>query len=95
MNLLTAVSTGAGLGLACYGSLWLFVRRLPGRAARGSPVGLALTLAVGRLSRLTLAGLTFYALGREQLAFVPAALVGLWLARWHLLRRWGGHGHAP
>jgi hypothetical protein len=104
MNALAALTTGAGLGLVCYGSLWLGVCRLvsPTRQ-RGffwSPrwrVGLTvprwrvgLTLGVGRAFRLALVALTFYAIAQENVALVPAALAGLWLARRWLVRQWGG-----
>jgi hypothetical protein len=56
---------------------------------------LALALGVGRVARLSLVGLTFYGLGREDIGHVPAALAGLWLARMWVLHRWGGNGHAP
>jgi hypothetical protein len=116
MNAFAAMTTGAGLGLACYGSLWLGVRRLVSptrqRGFFGSPrwrvgltdprwrVGLTdprwrvgLTLGVGRVFRLALVALTFYALARENAALVPAAFAGLWLSRRLLLRQWGGTRH--
>jgi hypothetical protein len=105
MNAFAAMTTGAGLGLVCYGSLWLSVRRLVSptrqRGDFGSPrwrVGLTvprwrvgLTLGVGRLLRLVLIALTISAIARENPALVPAALAGLWLARrWLLLLASGG-----
>jgi hypothetical protein len=105
MNAIAAIATGAGLGLVCYGSLWFGVRRLVSptrqRGFFGFPrwrVGLTgfprwrvgLTGASGRAFRLALVALTFYALSRENVTLVPAALVGLWLARRWLVRQWGG-----
>jgi hypothetical protein len=53
-----------------------------------------MALGVGRLARLGLVGLSFYAIGREGIGHIPAALAGLWLARWWLVRHCGGFGHA-
>jgi hypothetical protein len=106
MNVVAAIATGAGLGIACYGSLWLGVRRLvsptrqrgielPSLARRANgDWGSWPTLATGRAFRLVLVGLTFYALAREDPALVPAALAGLWLARRWFLRHCGGTAHA-
>jgi hypothetical protein len=52
------------------------------------------SLAVGRVFRLALVALTIYALARENITLVPAALAGLWLARRWLLRQWGGIARA-
>jgi F1F0 ATPase subunit 2 len=84
MNWLAALGTGAGLGLAFYGGLWLTLRRLAS-APRGAG-----WLGVSRTARLALVGLGFYALGREGIGLALAGLVGLWLVRGHLLRRLGG-----
>ena len=82
MNWAAAAATGFGLGLVYFGGLWLAVRGLDrGNAAR---------FAAGRLARLALAAVVFYALlktGGTTAAF--AGLVGLLLARWYLVRRIG------
>ncbi|HZT80694.1 MAG TPA: ATP synthase subunit I [Gemmataceae bacterium] len=84
MTWFAALATGVGLGLAYFGGLWLTVRHAAGR--RGG----ALLLALSRFARLALAGLTFYALLREGTACALAGLLGLLLARWHLLSWLGG-----
>jgi hypothetical protein len=97
MNTLAAVTTGAGLGLVCYGSLWLGVRRLVGQVSNlpdRRQVGNLPHTGLGRAFRLGLVAVTFYALVREDPALVPAGLAGLWLARRWLLRQWGGTGRA-
>lgn len=75
MNALGAVSTGAGLGLAFYGGLWLMVRRL--MLAPHRPVWIVLS----RAARWALVGVGFYALTREGAEMVLAGLVDLLLAR--------------
>jgi F1F0 ATPase subunit 2 len=83
MNWAAAAGTGFGLGLAYFGVLWLSVRRLGTGGAAG--------FAAGRLARLALAAVVFYALlkgGGAQA--VLAGLVGLIAARGYLVRRIGG-----
>jgi hypothetical protein len=84
MNWVAAV-TGAGLGLAYFGSLWLSTRRLVQGRGGISPVG--------RWARLALAAVTFCALGREGIGSLLSGLGGLWVAREYLLLRLGGAGH--
>jgi hypothetical protein len=79
MNWAAAAGTGFGLGLAHFGGLWLHVRRLRGAGPA--------RLAVGRVARLTLAAITFYALLKTGgVVAVTAGLAGLLLARWYLVR---------
>jgi F1F0 ATPase subunit 2 len=84
MNWIAAVGTGAGMGLAFYGGLWLSVRRLATARRRAGWLG------VSRVARLTLVALGFYALSREGIDLALAGLAGLLLVRWYLLRRLGG-----
>ena len=83
MMWIAAVGAGAGLGLAYFGGLWLDVRRLGrGGAAR---------FAAGRVARLALAAVTFYALlTTGGVVAVLAGLAGLLGARWYLIRAIGG-----
>jgi F1F0 ATPase subunit 2 len=79
MTWIAALTTGAGLGLVFFGGLWLTVRQLVQAPRRG-------LLGASRLARLALVGLGFYGLSREGPAMLLAGLVGLWLARWCLIR---------
>jgi F1F0 ATPase subunit 2 len=81
MNWLAALGTGAGMGLAFYGGLWLTIRRLAAAPRVASWLGLS------RAARLALVGLGLYALGREGIDMVLAGLAGLWLVRWYLVWR--------
>jgi F1F0 ATPase subunit 2 len=81
-----ALMTGAGLGLAYFGGLWLTVRYLS-RGRRG------VLLAASRCLRLGLVGLTFYGLSRDGVGMVLSGLAGLWLARWCLIRQLSGGQH--
>jgi F1F0 ATPase subunit 2 len=83
MNLLAAFAIGLALGLACFGWLWLAVRR---SIATGGRRG---GLAVGQLARLAMCGLVFCAVSRAGFAPIVSALGGFWIARWHLVRRLG------
>jgi F1F0 ATPase subunit 2 len=84
MNWAAAAGTGFGLGLAYFGGLWLTVRRV----GTGSAAG----FAAGRLARLGLAAVVFYALLKTGgVRAVVAGLVGLLVARWYLVRRIGGN----
>jgi F1F0 ATPase subunit 2 len=86
MNWAVAASTGFGLGLAYFGGLWLSVRAL--RSGSHSPT----QFLVGRLGRLALATVTFYALLRTGgFGAVAVGLVGLLAARWSLVRTIGGN----
>jgi len=84
MNWVTAASTGMGLGLAYYGGLWLTLR-----AVLNNSLG-AGWLTVSRAARLGLVGTGFYGLAQEGAIIACAALGGLLLARWYLIRRLGG-----
>jgi hypothetical protein len=80
-----AIFVGLGLGLICFGGLWLKVRRLrPDRPA---------LLGLSSAARLALVGLTFVGLGRAGPDLLLAGLGGLWLGRWCVLRQVGGRGH--
>jgi F1F0 ATPase subunit 2 len=85
MNWAAAAGTGFGLGLAYFGGLWLGVRGL----RRGSRS--AVRLALGRVARLTLAGVVFYALLNDggPVALL-AGLAGLLAARCYVIRAIGG-----
>ncbi len=87
MNILTATTTGAGLGLVLFGSLWLDVRRLVERK-QGKRL-----VAIGSVARLVLAAGVFYGLSRESSLAVIAGLAGVWLARGCLIRQWGRAPH--
>jgi len=87
MTWLAATTTGFGLGLISFGVLWLTVRHL-----LQSAQWRVLLIASG-VARLSLVGLTFYALSREGPEKLLAGLAGLWLARWCLIRRLGGWRH--
>jgi len=84
MNWVTAASTGAGLGIVYYGGLWLTLR-----AVLHHSLGTG-WLTVSRAARLGLVGTSFYGLAQEGVALVGAALAGLLLTRWYLIRRLGG-----
>ena len=83
VNLVVAIAVGFGLGLACFGGLWLTVRQLAHMPRRTA------WLTLGQTGRLVLCALAFYALSRQGLGPILAALAGFWIARWHLLHRWG------
>lgn len=86
MNWAAAASTGFGLGLAYFGGLWLSVRGL--RCGSVSVV----RFAAGRLARLALAAVTFFALLKSGgTAALLTGLAGLLAARSYLLREIGGH----
>ncbi len=82
MNAWAALSTGAGMGLAYYGGLWLTLGRVE-RPAR-------LSFVASWTARFTIVGLSFYMLTAQSIAFGIAALTGLLLARGYLLRNLGG-----
>ncbi len=83
MNLLAAFAIGVGLGLACFGWLWLAVRRSMAAGGRRGE------LAIGQLGRLALCGLVLCAVSRAGFGPIVSALGGFWIARWHLVRRLG------
>ncbi|MHB1556875.1 MAG: N-ATPase subunit AtpR [Isosphaeraceae bacterium] len=87
MNWIVGVAAGAGLGLVYFGGLWLTVRAVLDRPARARWLPL---LGAGRLALLS-AGLV--ALIVQGPRGIVAALGGLWLSRWLLLRELGGAGH--
>lgn len=87
MNGTMALMTGVSLGLAYFGGLWWTVS-----ATLQTPRGRA-WIAVSRLVRFLLCAVVFYALGRQGLGLLLAAVAGFWIARWHLLRRLGGTAH--
>ena len=81
MNWFAAAGTGFGLGLAYFGGLWLGVGGL--RSGSRS----AARFALGRMARLALAAVVFYALLKAGGATAAlAGLAGLLAARWHLVR---------
>jgi F1F0 ATPase subunit 2 len=84
MNWAEATGSGFGLGLIYFGGLWLNVRRLP----FNSPT--AAHFAIGRIIRLGLAVVVFYALLKTGgIAAILSGLVGLLAARWYLIREIG------
>lgn len=84
MNWVAAASTGAGLGIVYYGGLWLTLR-----AVLSNSLGTG-WLTISRAARLGVVGIGFYGLAQEGVALACAALAGLLLARWYLIRRLGG-----
>ncbi len=87
MNWIVAVSTGAGLGLAYFGGLWLTVIGVVRQPSR------AVWVPVSGAARLILLGLGLAILSRRGAGSVLAALGGLWLSRWYLMQRLGGIRH--
>jgi hypothetical protein len=84
MNWAVGFGSGFGLGLLYFGSLWRSVRALPTGGRQ------LLRLGVGRVMRLALAALVFYALLKAGgTAPLLAGLIGLWSARWYLVRELG------
>lgn len=83
MTWLAAVGAGAGLGLVHFGGLWLMVRGAVSRSMRPRIVSHLIAL------RLALLGycLTFLVRGGAGAGAIVAMLVGIWLARWVLIRR--------
>lgn len=84
MMWIQAVGAGAGLGLAYFGGLWLTVRGLVRRPDRSALV------RCGGAIRLALLGSGLMLLARQGAGALVAALVGIWLARWFLLRQIAG-----
>jgi len=80
MSWILGIVIGIGFGLACFGGLWLTVKRMLQSPRRGGWV------AVSQIGRLALCSLVFYALSREGIGVVFSALGGFWIARWHLIR---------
>jgi F1F0 ATPase subunit 2 len=87
MNWAVAFGAGAGLGLAYFGGLWLTVVGVLRRPSR------LVWVPVSGVVRLVLLGVALAALSRQGAGSVLAALVGLWLSRWYLVRRLGGVRH--
>jgi hypothetical protein len=87
MKWIVAVGAGAGLGLAYYGGLWLTVVGLVRQPSR------ATWIPVCGMGRLILLGMGLAIPGRQGIGSILAALGGLWLSRWYLLRRFGGVRH--
>jgi F1F0 ATPase subunit 2 len=87
MTWLVAATTGASVGIAYFGGLWLTVRRV---AQGPRPI----LFVLSRVARLALVAGVFYGLSREGADMVLAGLSGLWLARWLLIRQLGGLSHA-
>ena len=84
MTWVVGMTTGAGLGFAYFGGLWLTVRHVVSGRRRSA------LLRVSGGVRLALVALTFYGLSCEGPEMLLAGLAGLWLARWCLLRQLGG-----
>jgi F1F0 ATPase subunit 2 len=87
MSWIMALGVGAGLGLAYFGGLWLTVCQV---ASQPSSAG---WIPLGALARLCLLGLGLAGLSRHGAGSLLAALGGIWLSRWFLLRRLGGVRH--
>jgi F1F0 ATPase subunit 2 len=87
MSWIMATGVGAGLGLAYFGGLWLTVSQVVSRPS------LALWIPLGSLARLILLGMGLVLLGRQGAGHILAALGGLLLSRWVLLRQLGGIPH--
>jgi F1F0 ATPase subunit 2 len=88
VNWLTGLGTGAGIGIAFYGGLWLSVQHVSAAPHRTSWLG------ASRAVRFALVGLGFYGLSREGLDLALMGLAGLLLVRHHLLQRLGGLSRA-
>ena len=84
MNVVSAWTTGFGIGLASVGGLWLTVRYAI-VSSRGPAA-----LPASQLLRLSLTGAGFYAVAHEAPGLVLPALVGFWIARRLLIGRYGG-----
>ncbi len=84
INLITAIATGAIIGLIYFGGLWLTVRQVIGRQQ-----GAAL-VTMSWLARIMLFGAAFYALGNRNTVQALAGFGGFWIARFYLLYRLGG-----
>jgi len=87
MSWIVAVSAGAGLGLAYFGGLWLTVVAL---VRQPSMAGL---LPMSGVARLIVLGIGLAILSRQGAGSILAALAGLWLSRWFMLRWIGGCDH--
>jgi F1F0 ATPase subunit 2 len=87
MTWFAAFATGAGLGLVYFSGLWWSVRHLLRSPERGG------WIVGGRIVRLVVAGVGFFALSQLGAEAVIIGLAGFWLTRWHLLRRLGGIGY--
>lgn len=87
MSWIAAAGVGAGLGLAYFGGLWLTVRGVARRPRRAGWV------PVFNLARLALLGAGLALLGRRGADSLLAAMGGLLLSRWFLIRELGGGGH--
>jgi F1F0 ATPase subunit 2 len=84
MNWATATGSGFGLGLIYFCGLWLNVRRLQFNSRTAGQ------FAVGRIMRLGLTGVVFYALLKSGgISAILCGLVGLLAARWYLIREIG------
>ncbi len=84
MNWGQSLVIGIGVGLLYFGGLWWTIQQAMGRPQRRA------WFVLSRVIRLGLCGPIFYGLLREGVAPILVALVGFWMARWHLLRRLGG-----
>jgi F1F0 ATPase subunit 2 len=84
MNPVIAVTIGAIVGLIYFGGLWLTVRLVVSKQ-RGAGV-----VFIGRLARMTLFGVAFYALSKRGAGQAMAGFGGFWFARFYLLCRLGG-----
>jgi hypothetical protein len=84
MNWAAGFGSGFGLGLLYFGDIERSVRALStGQRS-------ILRLGLGRVPRLSLAALVFYALLMTGGAvLLLAGLIGLWSARWSLIRELG------
>ena len=87
MNWIGGFGAGAGLGVVYFGGLWLTVLGVMRR-----PSMAALVPASGA-ARLIVLGFGLAIVGRQGCAGILAALGGLWLSRWYLLRSIGGVRH--
>lgn len=86
MTWIAAGGAGAGMGLAYFGGLWVTVRGVMRRP------GCARWIPLCGLARLALLGAGLVFLGRLGAGSLLAALGGLWLSRWLLIRAVGGAG---
>ena len=84
MSWIVAAGAGVGLGLVYFGGLWLTVCWVVSRPAT------SLLIPLSSVVRLAMVGAGLVVLSRYGSGGILAALVGLRLSQWCLLRRWGG-----
>ncbi len=87
MNWIVALTAGAGLGVAYFGGLWFTVTSVLRQPSR------AVLVPVSGIARLVLLAVGLAIVARQGARSMLAALGGLWLSRWYMLRRIAGARH--